>query len=198
MLAPFQTTVVIVDTMAFRRATVESFLKHWARSENVELVSVLLEDAHARLVDCNLLLFSVGSSIPSTSEVLAEMQVLHALHPEAALVIFADDTSTASIVAAMNSGARGYLANSMDPGLALQAISFVLHGGTYFPPVAILAEKSVNKTSMATSPGPDFPLDIPTEQPPAAPPASGWYVDPETRGQWTWEQRSSTASLPLL
>ncbi|MEH2527009.1 MULTISPECIES: response regulator transcription factor [unclassified Bradyrhizobium] len=158
--------------MAFRRATVESFLKLWARSENVVLVSLLPEDAHARIVahDCDLLLFSVGCSSPSTSAILAEMQVLHALRPEAALAIFADDTSTASILAAMNSGARGYLANSMDPGLALQALSFVLHGGTYFPAVAIQAERSAN---MAASPGPDFSHDMPTERPPAVAPHQG-------------------------
>lgn len=43
------------------------------------------------------------------------------------------------VIAAIRSGAQGYFSNSMPPELALQALSFVLHGGTYFPPAAIMA-----------------------------------------------------------
>jgi DNA-binding NarL/FixJ family response regulator len=54
-------------------------------------------------------------------------------------VIFSDNEGLDSIIAALNAGARGYLGNSMTPDLALQALSFLLRGGTYFPPTAIMA-----------------------------------------------------------
>ena len=49
MLVPRKKTVFIVDAMAFRRARAESFLGPWAREEQVELISLDPDEAHARL-----------------------------------------------------------------------------------------------------------------------------------------------------
>jgi DNA-binding NarL/FixJ family response regulator len=65
--------------------------------------------------------------------------VLHTLCPEAAIVVLTDDDSPESIFSSMNFGVRGYLSSSIAPELASQVLSFVLHGGTYFPSDAILA-----------------------------------------------------------
>ena len=175
MLVPYQKTVIIVDSMAFRRARVESFLEPWAKDENAELISLQPEDAHARLVEsnCDMLIYNVGGARPSSCEILAEIQVLHTLRPAAALVILSDDASQASIVAAMNAGAHSYLNNSMAPGLALQTLSFVLNGGTYFPPAAILASQTASDTLVAAVPHPAFPQDSPGGQPPPPAPQQG-------------------------
>ncbi|XIA67103.1 DNA-binding response regulator [Bradyrhizobium sp. TZ2] len=140
MSVPTQKTVFIIDAMAFRRARAESFLSAWATSENVELISLDPNEAHARLVErneCDMLIYSVGA--PSAHEIFTEIQVLHTLRREAALAIVSDDENPATVIAAMRSGAQGYFSNSMPPDLALQALSFVLHGGTYFPPTAFMA-----------------------------------------------------------
>ena len=140
MSVPTRKTVFIVDAMAFRRARVESFLFAWAAHENVELISLDPDDAHQRLVErqeCDMLVYSVGA--PSVYEIFAEIQVLHTLRRGAALAIVSDDENPATVIATMRSGAQGYFGNSMPPDLALQALSFVLHGGTYFPPTAIMA-----------------------------------------------------------
>ena len=134
MSVPFKKSVFLVDAMAFRRARAESFLNPWARNENVELISLDPDEAHARLVEravCNMLIYSVGA--PSPHEVFAEIQVLHALRRDAALAIVSDDENPTTVLAAIRCGAQGYFSNSMAPELALQALSFVLHGGTYFP-----------------------------------------------------------------
>ena len=140
MLVPTRKTVFIVDAMAFRRARAESFLGPWAANEKVELISLDPDEAHARLVErneCDMLIYSVGA--PSAYEIFAEIQVLHTLRRGAALAIVSDDENPATVIATMRSGAQGYFGNSMPPDLALQALSFVLHGGTYFPPTAIMA-----------------------------------------------------------
>ena len=144
MSVPTRKTVFIVDAMAFRRARVESFLSPWAASEKVELISLDPDEAHARLVercDCDMLIYSVGA--PSAYEIFAEIQVLQTLRRQAALAIVSDDENPATVIAAMRSGAQGYFSNSMPPDLALQALSFVLHGGTYFSPTAIMASHAL-------------------------------------------------------
>ena len=143
MSVPFKKSVFLADAMAFRRARAESFLNPWAQNENVELISLDPNEAHARLVEraaCDMLIYSVGA--PSPHEVFAEIQVLHTLRRDAALAIVSDDESPTTVLAAIRCGAKGYFSNSMAPELALQALSFVLHGGTYFPPTAILANRA--------------------------------------------------------
>ena len=184
MSVPNKKTVFIVDAMAFRRARAESFLSPWARTENVELISLDPDEAHTKLVErseCDMLIYNVGA--PSAFEIFTEIQLLHTLRREAALAIVSDDENPAAVVAAIRSGAQGYLSNSMTPDLALQALSFVLHGGTYFPPTAIMAghahggalpiefghhdfsqEQSLPGTEQQNQASPPGPGDSPYEQ----------------------------------
>jgi DNA-binding NarL/FixJ family response regulator len=162
MSVPPKKTVFIVDAMAFRRARAESFLSPWASNEQVELISLDPDEAHTRLVersDCDMLIYSVGS--PSALEIFNEIQVLHMLRREAAVAIVSDDENPATIIAAIRSGARGYFSNSMPPDLALQALSFVLRGGTYFPPTVIMAGRAFGGTSPIEFGSPDLAQTVP-------------------------------------
>jgi DNA-binding NarL/FixJ family response regulator len=61
----------------------------------------------------------------------------------------------------------------MPPDLALQALSFVLHGGTYFPPTAILASQTLNAPASIEYRQPDLSQEQPflgPEQQTQAPP----------------------------
>jgi DNA-binding NarL/FixJ family response regulator len=149
MLVPFRKTAIIVDQLAFRRARIESFLEPWAEAENVELVSLQPESAHTRLIESggHILIYTVGGTHPSPNESLAEINLLHTLCPTAPLVILSDDTSTVNGSVALNSGAHGYLSDSMPPELVLRALSFILNGGMYFPPAAILSSQTKTETS---------------------------------------------------
>jgi DNA-binding NarL/FixJ family response regulator len=174
MSVPTRKTVFIVDAMAFRRARLESFLCPWAANENAGLISLDPDEAHQRLVDrneCDMLIYSVGAT--SAYEIFAEIQVLHTLRRQAALTIVSDNENPATVIAAMRSGAQGYLGNSMPPDLALQALSFVLRGGTYFPPTAILAGPALAGGSPTDGRQHELFQEQPlpeTEQPDQAPP----------------------------
>jgi DNA-binding NarL/FixJ family response regulator len=140
-----QGSVVVIDAMSFRRARDEFFLAPWATEEKLDLISVMPTEVHSTLGDntnCRMLIYDIGGVPASSHEILLEIHVLRTLFPAAALVIFSDDEGPDSIIAALNAGARGYLGNSMPPDLALQALSFLLRGGTYFPPTAIMAGRS--------------------------------------------------------
>jgi DNA-binding NarL/FixJ family response regulator len=186
MSVPPKKTVFVVDTMAFRRARAESFLSPWARNENVELISLDPDEAHAKLAEraeCDMLIYSVGA--PSPYEVFTEIQVLHTLRRDAALAIVSDDEHPATVLAAMRCGAQGYFSNSMAPELALQALSFVLHGGTYFPPTAILA----SHTFSAPAPIEYRPPDLSQEQP-LPPPEQQMQAPPLRPEDGLYEQSS--------
>ncbi len=182
MSVPFKKTVFLVDAMAFRRARAESFLNPWACNESVELISLDPDEAHTRLVEravCDMLIYSVGA--PSPHEVFTEIQVLHTLRRDAALAIVSDDENPATVLAGMRCGAQGYFSNSMPPELALQALSFVLHVGTYFPPTAILASHTFSTPAPIEYRLPELsqeqPLPGPEQQTQAPPlgPEDGLY-----------------------
>jgi DNA-binding NarL/FixJ family response regulator len=77
------------------------------------------------------------------------------------------------VLAAIRCGAQGYFSNSMPPELALQALSFVLHGGSYFPRTAILASQAFSAPVPIEYRQPDLPQEQPLpgpEQQTQAPP----------------------------
>jgi DNA-binding NarL/FixJ family response regulator len=141
MAGSIHKAAVVIDAMDFRRAGVESFLAAWAKHEDVDLISIPLDQIHEKLsgdIDCRILIYNAGGAHCSSPEVVAEIHELRALRPDAALVIVTDDNSLEGVCAAISAGAQGYFDNAMQPALALLALSFVLRGGTYFPPTAIL------------------------------------------------------------
>ncbi len=145
-----QGSVVVIDAMSFRRARDESFLAPWAKEEKLDLISVMPTEVHGALgenINCRMLIYDIGGVSASSHEILLDIHVLRTLFPAAALVIFSDNEGFDSIIAALNAGARGYLGNSMPPDLALQALSFLLRGGTYFPPAAIMASRPGGKSA---------------------------------------------------
>lgn len=148
MLVPVRKIVFIIDALSFRRARLERFLSSWADDENIELISLQPDEAHRRLIehDCHMMIYSVGGAL-FAHEVLAEIQVLRTLCPKAALAIVSDDESPTSIISTLNCGAQGYFSSSMDPALAVQAFSFLLRGGTYYPPT-VLAGQTTGGTPM--------------------------------------------------
>ena len=74
------------------------------------------------------------------------IKALRAIAPDVPLVIFAESESREEIISALNVGAHGLLYAGMSSELALQAFSFILNGGSYFPsalrPKATLSAKA--------------------------------------------------------
>ncbi|MGA8699246.1 MAG: response regulator transcription factor [Xanthobacteraceae bacterium] len=59
------------------------------------------------------------------------------LIPEARLVIISDQEDAKEVSAAFHEGAAGFLPTSIEPELALRALSFIRDGGSFFPTFAI-------------------------------------------------------------
>lgn len=136
-LCPGDPVVLVVDHMEFRRARVVRFLMDWAEQEGVSLSSLRIEQAHRELRDhpngCRMVVLSVGAAPCAGSDVLSEIKLIQTLAPAAFMVILTDEENPEDVIAAMQAGAAAYISERSDPDMALRALSFVLHGGTYFP-----------------------------------------------------------------
>jgi len=61
--------------------------------------------------------------------------------PRAPLVILSDLEEPEEVCAAFEAGAVGFMPTSIDPSVALEALSFIKCGGSFFPPSALQREK---------------------------------------------------------
>src|SRR5829696_2152464 len=74
-------------------------------------------------------------ALPSLTQGHARrIKLLRARVGSTPLVILSDSGSRKEVVAAFTAGAQGYLYAGTNPQLALQALSFIFKGGSYFPP----------------------------------------------------------------
>jgi DNA-binding NarL/FixJ family response regulator len=87
-------------------------------------------DAHA---NCEVLIYVAGGGSHADRDNLERIKALRALAPDVPLMIISDSESREEIISAVNVGAQGSLFMGVSPKLALQAFSFMLKGGSYFP-----------------------------------------------------------------
>jgi len=132
--------VAVIDERDFRRACVMGLLEPWANSERLGLMPFNPHQMQGWVVgttDLKMVIFSIGGNLFSDGGILNVLEMLRARLPSAPLVIISDRDDANDVILAMNSGAKGYIFSGIDSPFAFQALSFILHGGTYFPPSAI-------------------------------------------------------------
>src|SRR5262249_55577427 len=87
-------------------------------------------DAHA---NCEILIYIARGACNSDCNNLERIKALRALAPDVPLMILSDGQSREEIVSTLNVAAPGFLYVGANAELALQALSLVLNGGSYFP-----------------------------------------------------------------
>ncbi|MFG1417382.1 hypothetical protein V5F38_06145 [Xanthobacter sp. V0B-10] len=60
--------------------------------------------------------------------------------PDTPLVVLSDRDDDAEAVRALRMGARGFIHTGTAPEVAMNALSFIMGGGTFFPPGALIAQ----------------------------------------------------------
>jgi DNA-binding NarL/FixJ family response regulator len=132
--------VALVDSKNLRRASISSFIWPWAISENLQPKTFSPDQACEQLhEDTNLrmLILSVGGESIAAPENLQLIRILRALATGVPFTIISDKEDAHDIAAAISMEVQGFINSGMDPWLAHRALSFILNGGSYFPPSAI-------------------------------------------------------------
>jgi len=118
-----------------------SLLEDWAQCQNVSIKAVTPDAAATNLEslpDCQLVLLNLGSQSIDDDNTRHLMKLLGALTPEMPLAIVSDSCDPHEVTTAFRSGACGFIPTSLKPSVALHAFTFIMNGGTYFPPSALL------------------------------------------------------------
>jgi DNA-binding NarL/FixJ family response regulator len=151
--------VVVVDALKLRRAGILRLVKDWCAANSLDVTAVAPLGLRTEIEirpSCQMVLLSIGGSSVHSREIAHCIESVHALLPDTPLVIIADDDNADEIILAFRVGARAYIPTSMEPAIALTALTFVLSGGSYFPPKALLsatAPSAESETSGSLSEG---------------------------------------------
>jgi DNA-binding NarL/FixJ family response regulator len=133
--------VVVADTLELRRAGVVGLMQEWSEAHRVELRSVdpalgyeLIEDG----ATCVLGMLNLGFhsiTLPDTQDWVRRFKDRF---PDAPLVVVSDREEAEDVLIAFRGGAQGFIPTSTKPVIALQALSFIMNGGSFFPPGTLL------------------------------------------------------------
>jgi len=163
-------SIVVLDPLKLRRSCIAHILAEWSRSEGLTINSV------ARVTpgspgdinrNCRLFVISVGGKSVTDADVNHNIQVAKVLFPEVPILIVSDLDEQSEVFEAFRLGAKGYIPTSLDPKIALRACTFILGGGSYFPPSALAAtnesdsdhDRFAGHAVIAASPASPLPLD---------------------------------------
>jgi DNA-binding NarL/FixJ family response regulator len=137
--------VLVIDSLELRRAGVVSFLAPWADDSNVQIVQIDPAEALRRPNDpsVKLILLVVGAQGVAESEPQLWIAALHEQYADTPLVFVSEREEPEEVVAAFKAGARGFIPMSVTPPVAMQAFTFIMSGGSFFPPTALIQHTHV-------------------------------------------------------
>jgi DNA-binding NarL/FixJ family response regulator len=131
-----QSTILLVDSLPLRNFGLVALLDRLSGTTKFRLASLTPDDAE-RWIDgdtnCSMIIYNVGGASVADHKHQKRIKGLRARAAEAPLVILSDNDSREEILSALSVGAQGYLYAGTNAQLALQALSFIFSGGSYFP-----------------------------------------------------------------
>ncbi|WP_230532356.1 response regulator transcription factor [Microvirga roseola] len=153
--------IALIDALEFRRAGIARLLEEWAEASGISIASL---DSPSSLAEirpprqCRMAILSIGAAYVGDSNISHALEQIRTAVPDASLVILSDTKEPRQVVSAFKAGAQGFIATGTDPNVALRALSFILCGGTFFPPHALAGLPQLSDTPTGVqahaSPGP--------------------------------------------
>ena len=132
--------VAIIDSKGLRRASMASFLEPWANSNDLRLTPFNLDQAREALhaeTNLRMVILNVGGESIAVPENLQQLKALRELATGVPFTVISEREDAQEVAAALGCETNGFIHIGTDAGLAREALSFILHGGFYFPPSAV-------------------------------------------------------------
>lgn len=142
---------LIIDNLSLRRAGLFAILEPWARSNSLTIGECQFEELQRRKPDAvRMAIIGLGNCHLREAAWSQTIQSAQQSLGAARLAIIGDSAEFGDLVAAFEIGVHAYIPSNMEPAVALQALSFVLVGGSYFPP-SVLLNKASRPTKICLS-----------------------------------------------
>ncbi len=133
--------VLVVDSLALRGLGIKGLLRQWALERGVELDfwdPTAPIDPDPTAFTYRLGILSLGHMSIGDRVALGWLAHVRRIHPDTPLVIWSDLPAPHEALHALQHGVQGFVPTMTTPQLALQALTFIMNGGTYFSPEALI------------------------------------------------------------
>ena len=152
--SPEDSTIVIVDPLPLRTVGLLTVLDRLTEAKRSRVASLTPDEAERFIQSdshCSMIIYIVGGASVADHRHARRIKSLRARAGSTPMVILSDSDSRKEVVAAFTAGAQGYLYAGTNPELALQALSFISKGGSYFPPNGQATHRRSGKFEAATT-----------------------------------------------
>jgi DNA-binding NarL/FixJ family response regulator len=148
-----QPPVLVVDALILRRAGVVSFLSSWAHESNIAIIPLDYLDAltQASTPFFQMIVLVIGSQRVADPEPQNWIASLLDKYVDSPLVLISDHEEAEEVVGAFNAGVRGFIPMSVAPGMAAHTLTFIMGGGSFFPPTALLRRSHLDDSRMVVT-----------------------------------------------
>ncbi len=164
--------VVFVDPPTRRPSPAVRLIEDWSDTEGLILKSVRRLDPGAEINPaCRLAVVNVGGRSVASRAVLRTVETLRNRFPGAPVVVMSELNEQSEVFAAFHAGVQGFIPASLDPKVALQALTFIMVGGSYFPSSALVSSIGTKRGENLTTEEGSASEAVPAK--PAAGPDSG-------------------------
>lgn len=140
-------SIMLIDDLPLRRASIHSLLRDWAQEERLSL-EITDAEGHTAVGEMGsapqLLVYNAGYSGATSSEWRSRVDELRRSFPEVPLVVISEDDSALEVIEALKAGVRGFISARTPPAIVFQTLHFILAGGVYFPPSALLQAQALS------------------------------------------------------
>ena len=133
-------SVLVVDALALRRAGIVSFLSCWAQESNVAIIPLDYSNALAQASPpfFEMIVLVIGSQHVAEPEPQNWIASLRSKYADSRLVLISDHDEAAEVVGAFKAGVSGFIPMGIAPGMAAHTLTFIMGGGSFFPPAALV------------------------------------------------------------
>jgi DNA-binding NarL/FixJ family response regulator len=110
-----------------------------------------LELASEPSASYKMILLIIGSAGIGDPEVNCWIASIANRYADVPLVLVSDREDSVEVVAAFEAGVSGFVPTSITPNVALQAFAFIMGGGSFFPPAALIEATRASRPSYMAS-----------------------------------------------
>src|SRR5262245_10771848 len=135
---PGRPAVLVIDALELRRAGIVSLLKPWADSSGTSIVAVAPPATLSDLPPFKMIVLVIGALRVGDPEPQTWISSLLSAHADVPLVLVSDRGEAKEVLAAVEAGVSAFIPTSIAPAVAMHAFTFIMTGGTFFPPAALM------------------------------------------------------------
>jgi DNA-binding NarL/FixJ family response regulator len=141
--------ILIADPLELRRACIASLLRRWTEASEIEIIEADPDRVPtlSKAPSIKLILLVIGSQGVRNEATDSWITVLS--NTTIPLVLVSEQNQPEEVFAAIKGGAQGFIPMSVAPSMAIQALKFIMAGGSYFPPTALFGGMNVQDLAKA-------------------------------------------------